>query len=82
MTQLTINIPNESDVNWVIQLLNRLHLDYRISNDQTISNAEKTEFEKNQQIIMNYAGMSESRTSELLDWVNEQRQDRPLPFRD
>ena len=82
MTQITIDIPNESDTNWVVQLLNRLQLEYRIENLQTNKKLREDELEKNQAIIMNYAGMSASRADELLDWVEESRQDRPLPFRD
>lgn len=82
MTQITIDIPNESDTTWVLQLLNRLHLEYRVENLPINNKLSKEELEKNQEIIMNYAGISASRADELLDWVKEDRQDRPLPFRD
>lgn len=82
MTQITIDIPNESDTSWVLQLLNRLQLEYRIENLQTNKKSSEEELAKNQTLIMNYAGMSASRVDNLLDWVNESRQDRPLPFRD
>lgn len=82
MTQITIDIPNQNDTNLVVKFLERLHLEYKISTEKTIINSEKVELEKHRQIIMNYAGMSAERAEEMLDWVKEQRQDRPLPFRD
>jgi hypothetical protein len=82
MTQITIDIPNETDTNWVVQLLNRLQLEYKIDNLQTNKKLSEEELKKNQLIIMNYAGMSAQRADELFDWVKESRQDRPLPFRD
>lgn len=82
MTQITIDIPNESDKTWVLQLLNRLHLEYRIENLPVNKKLSDEELKKNQELIMNYAGMSASKADELLDYVKESRQDRPLPFRD
>ena len=82
MTQITIDISNENDTTWVVQLLNRLQLEYKIDNLQANKKLSEEALEKNRQIIMNYAGLSASRTDELLDWVKESRQDRPLPFRD
>jgi len=82
MTQITIDIQNESDTNWVLQLLNRLQLEYRIENLQSNKKLNEEELAKNQALIMSYIGMSASRADDLLDWVKENRQDRPLPFRD
>jgi len=82
MTLNTIDIPNESDTNWVLQLLNRLKLEYCIENFQTNKKLCEEELAKNQALIMNYTGMSASRSDDSLDWVKESRQDRPLPFRD
>jgi len=82
MTQITIDIQNESDTNWVLQLLNRLKLEYRIENLQSNKKLNEEELAKNQALIMSYNGMSASRADDLLDWVKESRQDRPLPFRD
>jgi hypothetical protein len=82
MTQITIDIPNQSDTNWIIKLLERLHLDFRISADQSTAIVEKTELQRNQEIIMNYSGMNNERADEMLDWLKEQRKDRKLPFRD
>jgi hypothetical protein len=31
MTQITIDIPNENDLVWIIELLERLRFDYKIS---------------------------------------------------
>ena len=82
MTQITINIPNENDSSWILQLLNRLHLDFKISNEKAISDSEKTELEKNQAIIAKGSSMSIAEADQMLDWVKESRQDRKLPFRD
>jgi signal recognition particle GTPase len=82
MTQITIDIPNETDTNWVVQLLNRLQLEYKIDNLQTNKKLSEEELKKNQAIIAKGSSMTMEEANEMLEWVKEQRQDRPLPFRD
>jgi hypothetical protein len=82
MTQITIDIPNQSDTNWIIKLLERLHLDFRISADQPTAVIEKTELERNREIIARGSSMTSAEAGEMLEWLKEQRKDRKLPFRD
>lgn len=43
MTQITIDIPDESDVAWIIELLERLRFEYKISNDKIL---DSTKFQR------------------------------------
>ncbi|MDR6563391.1 MULTISPECIES: hypothetical protein [unclassified Arcicella] len=81
MVQITIDIPNQNDTDWVVQLLERLHLDYKITNDNSNTDSEKTTLENNQAIIAKGSSMTTTEANEMLDWLKEQRQDRTLPFR-
>jgi hypothetical protein len=82
MTQVIINIPNESDTDWVIKLLNRLQLDFNVTDENSVLSEEKAEYLKNKNIIQKGSSMTLKEADEMLDWIKEQRQDRPLPFRD
>lgn len=82
MTKVTINIPNDSDKEWLLKLLNRLKLDFEISSNISTLFEENADYLKNQSIIQKGSSMTLKEADEMLYWVNEQRQDRPLPYRD
>ncbi len=71
MTQIIINLHNESESEWVLELLNRLHLSYQIENDST-------KRERAKEIIMR--GADTLATEPMLEAIKESRQDRKLPF--
>ncbi len=35
MTQITINLPNEAEVQWLVELLNRLQVPFEVDADET-----------------------------------------------
>ena len=46
MTQITINIPNDAEAQWLVELLNRLQVPFQVEADETteptIQKGEKT----------------------------------------
>lgn len=71
MTQIIINLHNESESEWVLELLNRLHLSYQIENDSA-------KRERAKEIIMR--GADTLATEPMLEAIKESQQDRKLPF--
>ncbi len=82
MTQIIIDIPNQDDTDWLIQLLEKLQLDYKVSTDQAMNHPGKTTLANNQAIIAKGSVMTTTEANQMLEWIQEQRQERTLPFRD
>jgi len=73
MPQITINLPNEAEAEWLLGLLRRLQVSYHVEDDQAKRKRAK-------EIIMQGADTLD--VEEMLQYVKETRQDRELPFRD
>ena len=74
MTQITINIPNEAEAQWLMELLNRLQVPFQLNAD------EVTKHERAKEIIMRGANTLDA--AKMQKHVELARQDRKLPFRD
>lgn len=73
MTQITINLPNEAEAKWLIELLNRLQVPFKVEAD------EATKRERAKEIIMHGANTLDA--AQMQKHVELARQDRKLPFR-
>ncbi len=73
MTQITINLPNEAEAKWLVELLNRLQVSFEVETDE----ATKRELAK--EIIMRGANTLDA--AQMQKHVELARQDRKLPFR-
>ncbi|MFN3380026.1 MAG: hypothetical protein ACK41O_11260 [Runella zeae] len=73
MTQITINLPNEAEAKWLIELLNRLQVPFKVEAD------EATKREHAKEIIMR--GADSLNIGQMLESMQQSRQDRKLPFR-
>lgn len=73
MTQITINLPNEAEAKWLIELLNRLQVPFKVEAD------EATKRERAKEIIMR--GADSLNIGQMLESMQQSRQDRKLPFR-
>ena len=76
MTQLTLNIKNEKDLDILIPLLERLRIEYMPVRKKKVS---ATQLAKYQKIIA--AGGDASYFGDAAEWQHEQRKERDLPFR-
>ncbi len=73
MTQITINLPNEAEAKWLVELLNRLQVPFEVEAD------EATKRERAKEIIMRGANTLDA--AQMQKHVKQARQDRKLPFR-
>ncbi len=73
MTQITINLPNEAEAKWLVELLNRLQVPFEVETDE----ATKRKLAK--EIIMRGANTLDA--AQMQKHVELARQDRKLPFR-
>lgn len=76
MTQLTLNIKHEKDLEVLIPLLERLKIEYKPARKKKLSAAQLAKYQK---IIT--AGGDASYFGDAAEWQHEQRQERDLPFR-
>lgn len=74
MTQITINLPNEAEAKWLMELLNRLRVPFEVEADGA------TKRERAKEIIMRGANTLDA--AKMQKHVKQARQDRKLPFRD
>lgn len=72
MTQITINMPNDAEAQWLVQLLNRLQVPFQLDVD------EVTKRERAKEIIMR--GADTLATESMLEAIRQSRQDRKLLF--
>ncbi len=73
MTQITINLPNEAEAQWLVELLNRLQVPFKVEAD------DATKRERAKEIIMRGANTLDS--DQMQKHVELARQGRKLPFR-
>lgn len=73
MTQITINLPNDAEAQWLVELLNRLQVPFEVEADD----AKKRERAK--EIIMR--GPNTLDAAQMQKHVEWARQGRKLPFR-
>lgn len=76
MTQLTLNIKSEKDLEVLIPLLERLKIEYLPVRKKKMSAAQLAKYQK---IIA--AGGDASYFGDAAEWQREQRKERDLPFR-
>ncbi len=77
MKTVTLQVENDKDLELLYLLVERLGI--RVVDD-TRSEEELT---KAREIIdAGVPDMTKSRLNEMLEWLEESRQDRPMPFRD
>jgi hypothetical protein len=77
MTKLVLEIPNQHDLDLLLPLLRRLSI--RFSNP-TVSTPKEGELEEALHIVRQGCDMSSF--GDALQYQNETRQERSLPFRD
>jgi len=77
MTKLVLEIPNQHDLDLLLPLLRRLSI--RFSNP-TVSTPKEGELEEALRIVRQGCDMSSF--GDALQYQNETRQERSLPFRD
>jgi hydroxymethylpyrimidine/phosphomethylpyrimidine kinase len=73
MTQITINLPNEAEAQWLVELLNRLQVPFQVDAD------EVTKHERAKEIIMRGANTLDA--AKMHKHVKQARKDRKHPFR-
>lgn len=76
MTQLTLNIKHEKDLEVIIPLLERLKIEYLPARKKKMSAAQLAKYQK---IIA--AGGDASYFGDAAEWQREQRKERDLSFR-
>lgn len=73
MTQITINLPNEAEAQWLVELLNRLQVPFEVEADDVKKR------ERAKEIIMHGANTLD--VDKMQKHVKQARQDRKQPFR-
>ena len=70
MTQITINLPNDAEAKWLVELLNRLQVSFEVEADEVTKRGLAKE------IIMGRANTLD--TDKMQNHVKQARQDRNL----
>ncbi|OIN57672.1 hypothetical protein [Arsenicibacter rosenii] len=73
MTQITINLPDQDEAKWLLDLLNRLQVSYQVSN-----NSEQ--YERARAVIMR--GANSLDVDKMLESIEDSRKGRKHPFRE
>lgn len=77
MKTVTLQVENDKDLELLYLLVERLGI--RVVDDTR----SEEELAKAREIIdAGVPDMTKSRLNEMLEWLEESRQDRPMPFRD
>lgn len=77
MTHIAIDLHDEQEAARVLLLLKREHIPYQVQTEPTISAEEKA---KAREIVMQ--GAPTLNVEAMLGWLEESKEDRPMPFRD
>ena len=72
MTQITINLPNDAEAQWLVELLNRLRVSFQVD----ANDVKKRERAK--EIIMR--GANSLDIEQMLESVKQGRESRKLPL--
>ena len=76
-THIDIDLHDEQEAARVLSLLNREHIPHRVQTTRPITDEERAAVRER---IMR--GAPTLNVDEMLEWVNESKKDRPMPFRD
>lgn len=71
MTQITINLPNDAEAKWLVELLNRLQVPFQVD-------ADEVRRERAKEIIMRGANSLDA--DKMEKHIKQSRKDRDLPF--
>jgi hypothetical protein len=77
MIHIDIDIQDEQEAVWVIELLKRLQIEHKTTTKRILSEEDKALARER---VMQ--GCPDMDVEKMLNWVKESRQDRKLPFRD
>ncbi|GEM_PF-1024733 len=82
MHTVSIEVSDKNDLQLILMLVQRLGLKFKQVEKNGSSKTEKKDLDYHRNIIKNGGKMTEDRMNEMLKSIEEDRQDRELPFRE